>query len=342
MSADNELPTPAAESPTVRTGSNWTAMCGDSCDLVRSIPDRSVDLSVYSPPFANLYIYSDSVADMGNCATETVFLEHYRYLARELLRITVPGRLCVLHCKDLPRYMGRDGTAGLNDFPGHLIRVHEEVGWSYHSRVTVWKCPVTEMERTKNNGLLYKSIRRDSSQCRQGMADYVIAFRRPPAGTLMSDKPIVRPTGFDRYVGDTNPNDNDAHPSPYSRNPASDPSLAVWQRYAEPVWWDIDQTDVLNVRQAKDSRDERHICPLQLGLIRRVLHMWSEPGDVVYSPFMGIGSEGVVAIEEGRRFIGSELKQAYFEAACRHIAAAERKASEPKLFAEPEPELATV
>lgn len=329
------------------SGNGWAAYNGDSCDLIRQVPDNSIDISVYSPPFSNLYIYSDSVADMGNCVNSDEFLEHYGYLVAELYRVTVPGRLCIVHCKDLPRYRGRDGTAGLNDFPGDLIRCHSKHGWSYHSRCTIWKCPVVEMERTKNNGLLYKTLKRDSSQSRQGMADYVLAFRKPPAGTLMSDKPIARglekPTlevepVFDKYIGECDPRETDIHPSPYSRDPSADASLAVWQRYAEPVWWDIDQTDVLNTRQAKDSKDERHICPLQLGLVRRCLQLWSNPGDTVLSPFMGIGSEGVVAVEEGRKFIGFELKDVYWQAACKYLRIAEQKMSEPELFGQVEPE----
>jgi DNA modification methylase len=290
------------------------------------MPENSIDFSVYSPPFANLYIYSDSAADMGNCRDDAQFFEQYRYLIRELYRATVPGRLTAIHCKDLPAYFGRDGYSGLKDFPGEIIRAHEAEGWNFHSRVTIWKCPVTERERTNNNGLLHKTIKRDRSQVRQGMADYLIVMRKIGSEGLMSDKPIAS-DGLDRYIGtgEADPRiENSFHPSPYSRNKvASDDSINIWRRYAEPVWWDIDQTDVLNFQIARDSQDEKHICPLQLGVIRRAVQLWSAPGDVVFSPFTGIGSEGVIAVEMGRKFIGSELKESYFKHAAGFIEAAE-------------------
>lgn len=320
-------------------GSDWTMYHGDCVDVVRQMPDCSIDFGIHSPPFANLFIYSDSEADMGNCATTEEFIQHYEFLISELYRTTVVGRLCSVHCKDLPKYANRDDTTGLFDFPGMIVRAFEKSGWSFHSRVTVWKCPVVERERTNNNGLLHKTIKRDSSQVRQGMADYLLTFRKPPAGTLMSDKPIVRPNGITEYVGEEDPRRGHVpkmegfhevpkpvpHPSPYSRTPSNDPALAIWQRYAEPVWWDIDQMDVLNYRNARTERDERHICPLQLGLIERAVELWSNPGDVVLSPFGGVGSEGVGSLRRGRKFVGVELKSEYFDSACRNLANAERK-----------------
>jgi len=311
---------------TTASGTNWTLYNCDCVDLASSMPENSIDFSVYSPPFANLYIYSDSAADMGNCRDDAQFFEQYRYLIRELYRATVPGRLTAIHCKDLPAYFGRDGYSGLKDFPGEIIRAHEAEGWNFHSRVTIWKCPVTERERTNNNGLLHKTIKRDRSQVRQGMADYLIVMRKIGSEGLMSDKPIAS-DGLDRYIGtgEADPRiENSFHPSPYSRNKvASDDSINIWRRYAEPVWWDIDQTDVLNFQIARDSQDEKHICPLQLGVIRRAVQLWSAPGDVVFSPFTGIGSEGVIAVEMGRKFIGSELKESYFKHAAGFIEAAE-------------------
>ena len=289
-----------------RHGPNWALYLADCCQGIRGLPDDSVGFSVYSPPFSNLYIYSDSEADMGNAADDAEFLEHYRYLIREKLRVTQPGRLTAVHCKDLPKYMGRDGAAGLRDFPGQIIRIHEEEGWTYHSRVTVWKCPVIEMQRTKNHGLLYKNLMANSCGNRQGMADYVLVFRAWK-GERESWVPV-----------------------PHERE---DFPLSQWQEWASPVWMDIQQTNVLNVHQARDSQDEKHICPLQLDLIERCLVLWSNPGDLVLSPFAGIGSEGYVSVQQGRKFVGFELKAAYFEAACRNLARAEAE-SQQQSFAD--------
>jgi hypothetical protein len=314
-------------------GKGWTMMLGDCCESVKEIAADSIDFTIFSPPFSTLYIYSEALADMGNSADDAEFFRHFGYLVPELYRVTVPGRLCAVHCKDLPRYCGRDGVAGLKDFPGECIRLFEAAGWTYHSRVTIWKCPVVERERTNNHGLLHKTLKRDSSAVRQGMADYLIVFRKPaPDGGLLSAKPVVRPKGLDGYEGASDPRQDPTHPSPFARKPSSDPALAVWQRYAEPVWWDVDQMDVMNVKQARGDRDEKHICPLQIGLIRRAVHLWTNPGDLVLSPFAGIGSEGVGSLALGRRFIGCELKREYFSAACRNLEAAEREANQPTLF----------
>jgi DNA modification methylase len=308
---------------------NWTAYHGDCCEVTKGLPDNSIDLSVYSPPFFSLYVYSDSMCDMGNCNDMAEFMEHYGILLRELYRVTVPGRISAVHCKDLPMYLNRDGAAGLVDFPGKIIAAHEAAGWTYHSRVTIWKCPVTERERTNNHGLLHKTVCKDSSAIRQGMADYMLMFRKS-GETLMSDKPIARPNGFTRYVGDPadDPRTTDSHPSPYARKAhAKLQSIDIWRRYAEPVWWDIDVTDVLNFKLGRDSGDERHICPLQKGVIRRCVELWSNPGDVVFTPFMGVGSEAVVAVEEGRKAIGIELKESYYKLACKYLLAADAVAS---------------
>jgi hypothetical protein len=308
-------------------GENWTMYNGDCVDTVRNLPDNSIGCSIYSPPFVGLYIYSDNERDMGNCRTDEEFFAHYKFLVQELFRVTIPGRLTIVHCKDLPAYYHRDGYAGLKDFPGDIIRVHEACGWCYHSRVTIWKCPVVERERTNNNGLLHKTIMRDQSQVRQGMADYVLVFRRVPDATLMSDAPVgghglTEYTGLDecdpRRVGTF-------HPSPYSRKSVADnDSINIWRRYAEPVWWDINQQNVLNDKIARENADEKHICPLQLDVIRRALQLWSNPGDVVLSPFAGIGSEGHEAIKMARRFVGVELKEAYYRQAVRNCETAAR------------------
>jgi DNA modification methylase len=308
-------------------GDNWTMFNGDCVEIMKGIPDNSVGLSIDSPPFVGLYIYSDSDRDMGNCGSWDEFFQHYRYAIKENYRITMPGRLSVIHCKDLPAYFHRDGYAGLKDFPGEIIKAHEAEGWCYHSRVTIWKCPVVERERTNNNGLLHKTVLRDRSQLRQGMADYLIIMRKVPASTLESLEPVGRGEGFKKYIGidECDPRkEGSFHPSPFARKRvASDDSINVWRRYAEPVWWDINQQNVLNSKIARDEKDEKHICPLQLDVIARAIQIWSNPGDVVFSKFAGVGSEGYEAVKAGRKFIGAELKPAYFRQAvkaCRSAA----------------------
>lgn len=318
-----------------KSGENWTLYNGDCCEVLKGIPDSSIDFGIHSPPFSNLYIYSDSDSDMGNCEDDAQFFEHYRYCIRELLRTTVPGRLCAVHCKDLPKYANVWGTTGLIDFPGACIQEFEDAGWVFHSRVTIWKCPVIERERTNNNGLLHKTVKRDTSQVRQGMADYLILFRKPPSegDGLMSEKPVVRPHGFDRYIGDVGSSNAD-HPSKFCRkSTAGDPSIDIWRRYAEPVWWDVNQTNVLNFKVARCAEDDKHICPLQLDVIERAIDIWTSPGDVVLSPFAGVGSEGVGALRAGRKFVGIELKQSYFDVACKFLASEEKELATPELFA---------
>ncbi len=270
-------------------GANFAAYHGDCVSVVAQLPDASVGFSVYSPPFANLFIYSDSVADMGNCSTESEFAEQYGFVVRELARVTKPGRLSAVHCSDLPTTKWKDGVIGIRDFSGEIIRIHEAAGWVLHSRVTIWKCPVVEMTRTKALGLLYKQLRKDSSRSRQGMADYLLVFRAPGENT-----------------------------EPIEHKPDEFP-LDQWQEWASPVWMDVQQSNTLNVTAARDDKDERHICPLQLDLIARAQIMWSNPGDTVLSPFMGIGSEGVVALKNGRRFVGVELKESYFRQAVGYL-----------------------
>lgn len=313
-----------APNPESRSGKDWVAWHGDCVEtLRRQVGYESVDYSIFSPPFASLYIYSDSIADMGNSEDQEEFFAHFGYLVGELLRVTAPGRLCSVHCKDLPAYMGRDGAAGLIDFPGRTIRAFEAGGWQYHSRVTIWKSPVTEMQRTKNHGLLHKQLCKDSSASRQGMADYLLTFRKWTGGEF--ERPVNGPSKdvrFVSYVGDEGP--------PLSSNPGSkDYSIQVWQRYASPVWFDVQQQRVLQgSRNATREEDERHICPLQLDVIERAVALWTNPRDLVLSPFMGIGSEGVVSIEQGRRFVGVELKRSYWTQACANLSNAKRMAAD--------------
>lgn len=281
-------------------GEGWAMYNGDCVDVVRQLPDASIGMALYSPPFANLYCYSDSMLDMGNCEDDAAFLTHYAFLVAELHRVLKPGRMCVVHCKDLVNYKGRDGMAGLRDFPGDLIRVHQAAGFAFHSRVTIWKDPVVEQQRTKAHGLLYCQLRKDSTFSRQGIAEYVLVFRK---WATEEEESAVEPVGHT----------HDSFP------------LERWQRWASPVWMDIDQTNVLNVSQAREDRDEKHMCPLQLDVIERACVLWSNEGDVVLSPFGGIASEGVGALKLGRRFVGVELKEQYFAQAVRNLQDASRK-----------------
>ena len=267
---------------------------GDCIDVLRGLPDRSIHYSVFSPPFASLYTYSASPRDLGNCKGTTDFINHFRYLVPELLRVTMPGRLLSFHCMLLPTSKSRDGFIGLRDFRGELIRVFAECGWIHHSEVCIWKDPVTAMQRTKALGLLHKQVKKDSCMSRQGIADYLVTMRAP------GENP-ERVT----HTNETFP-------------------VQMWQNYASPVWMDINPSDTLQYRSARAEEDERHICPLQLEVIRRALRLWTNPGDIVLSPFAGIGSEGVAALEEGRRFVGVELKESYFAQAARNLEEAAR------------------
>lgn len=284
-----------------QVGDRWEMNRGDCVEGVSRLPDDSIHYTVFSPPFASLYTYSASTRDMGNCATHGEFFEQFRFLVRELYRVTMPGRLLSFHCMDLPASKSRDGFIGLHDFRGELVREFVAAGWILHSQVCIWKDPVTAMQRTKALGLLHKQIKKDSCMSRQGIPDYLVTMR----------KPGVNPERV------THTND--------------DFPVTLWQRYASPVWMDINPSDTLQFRSAREDKDERHICPLQLDVIRRALKLWSNPGDRVLSPFGGIGSEGVVALEEGRRFIGYELKASYFEQACRNLAEADSDAGQQAL-----------
>jgi DNA modification methylase len=271
------------------TGENWAAYHGDTVEVARGLPDQSVDFSVFSPPFASLYTYSSSERDMGNCRGPEDFFEHFRFLIREQARVMRPGRNVSIHCMLLPTSKERHGYIGLQDFRGDIIRAYQAEGFIFHSEVVIWKDPVTAMQRTKALGLLWKQIKKDSTRSRQGIPDYVVTMRAPGENL-----------------------------SPVSHTAEEFP-VEQWQRWASPVWTDIDPSDTLQHQSAREDEDERHICPLQLGVIRRCINLWSNPGDLVWSPFMGIGSEGHVAIQEKRRFVGAELKKSYFEQSCRNL-----------------------
>ena len=272
-------------------GDNYALFNGDCVEVVRGLPDASVDYSIFSPPFASLYTYSNSPRDMGNVRNDDEFFEQFDYLVQELRRVVKPGHNVSFHCMLLPASKERDGYIGLKDFRSDLIKAFQKRGFIFHSEVVIWKDPVTAMQRTKALGLLHKTIRTNATMCRQGIPDYLITMRTP--GDVV---------------------DRVAH----------GPDLPVdeWQKLASPVWMDINPSDTLQYQSAREHDDERHICPLQLEVIKRGIRLWTLPGDVVLSPFAGIGSEGHCAIQMGRKFIGAELKKSYYEQGARNLAAA--------------------
>ena len=267
----------------------FTMINGDCCEVLQGIPSDSIHYSIFSPPFASLYTYSASDRDLGNCASYEEFFEHFGFMLAELHRVMMPGRNVSMHCMLLPTSKTRDGFIGLYDFRGELIRAMVQTGFIYHSEVVIWKDPVTAMQRTKALGLLHKQLKKDSCMSRQGVPDYVVTFRKP---------------------GD--------NPERVTHDNASFP-VQDWQQYASPVWHDINPSDTLQYRSARENDDERHICPLQLEVIRRCLRLWSNEGDTVLSPFAGIGSEGYEALRFGRRFVGVELKESYYRQAARNL-----------------------
>lgn len=275
------------------TGEGYTAFHGDCVEVVAGLPERSIDYSIFSPPFASLYTYSNSPRDMGNVRTDAEFFENFAFLVRELRRVMKPGRNVSFHCMLMPTSKERDGYIGLKDFRGDLIRAFQAEGFIYASEVCIWKDPVTAMQRTKAHGLLHKTVRTNAAMSRQGIPDYLVTMRAPGEGER---------------------EDRVTHGEDYP--------VEKWQKVASPVWMDIDPSDTLQYRSAREHDDERHICPLQLEVIRRGIELWTNPGDVVLSPFMGIGSEGYVALEMGRRFVGVELKASYFQQASRNLAIA--------------------
>lgn len=285
----------------IAEGEGYKVYLGDCVDVARSIDDNSIDFTIYSPPFASLYVYSNSDRDMGNSDDGDEFSKHFAFLATELYRVTKPGRLMSFHCMNLPTSKVRDGYIGIRDFRGELIRVFEQCGFIFHSEVCIWKDPVTAMQRTKALGLLHKQIVKDSCMSRQGIPDYLVTMRKPGANA----NPVSGE--LDRWIGDDSFKSNGKL------------SIDLWQRYASPVWMDIRPNRTLQKDSARDEKDERHVCPLQLDVIERALELWSNPGDLVFSPFTGIGSEGYCAVKAGRRFVGAELKEAYWKQAVANI-----------------------
>ncbi len=273
---------------------------GDCVEVIKGLPDHSIGYSIFSPPFASLYTYSNSPRDMGNVRDDAEFFDHFAFLIKELRRVMKPGRDVSFHCMLMPASKQRDGHIGLKDFRGDLIRAFQAEGFIYHSEVCIWKDPVTAMQRTKALGLLHKSVRENAAMCRQGIPDYLVTMRSPGECERVT-------------------HDRDEYP------------VDLWQKVASPVWMDINPSDTLQFRSAREHDDERHICPLQLEVIRRGIMLWTNPSDIVLSPFMGIGSEGWVALELNRRFVGVELKRSYFEQSVKNLEAAMAKPGE--LFA---------
>jgi hypothetical protein len=287
---------------------------GDACELVRAIPDNSVHYGIHSPPFEGLYKFTNSDRDISN-NERGEFWEHYAFLIRELLRVAMPGRLHSVHVMQLPALKQREGFVGIRDFRGDVVRAYQDAGWIFHSEVCIWKDPVVQQQRTKSMRLLHKQLCKDSSMSGQGLADYIVTFRKPGANE------IAISGGLDHYAGDA----VDVSPEAYERQAAEmvakgeTPwpyktwvSIMTWQRYASPVWTDIRQTRTLQYRSARDEQDELHISPLQLDVIERCIALWSNPGETVLTPFMGIGSEVYCAVEAGRKGVGFELKDSYW------------------------------
>ncbi len=281
---------------------NYTAILGDSVEKIKELKDESVDYSIFSPPFSSLYTYSNSERDMGNCKNDDEFYKHFEFLAKDLFRITKKGRLLSFHCMLLPNSKYRDGFIGLKDFRGDLIRIFQKVGFIFHSEVVIWKDPVVAMQRTKALGLLYKQLKKDSVMSRQGIPDYLITMRKP---------------------GENN--------SPVVKKPENFP-VDIWQKFASPVWMDINQSDTLQKTSAREEKDEKHICPLQLEVIERALYLWTNPNDIIFSPFMGIGSEGYSSLKLGRKFIGIELKESYYKQAVKNLYEADKFKKQKTLF----------
>ena len=280
------------------TGEGFVLYHGDCVDVLRGLPDNSIHYSIFSPPFASLYTYSNSPRDMGNCRTNEEFFEHFAFLVEELKRVMRPGRNVSFHCMLFPASKERDGFIGLKDFRGDLIRAFQAQGFIFHAETVIWKDPVTQMQRTKALGLLHKSVRENSAMCRMGIPDYLVTMRAP------GDQ-------LDRVT-----------------HTREDYPVDRWQKVASPVWMDINPSDTLQYQSAREHDDERHICPLQLEVIRRGVELWTNPGDVVLSPFAGIGSEGFVSVQMGRKFVGVELKDSYFRQAGQNLGAAMRTTGE--------------
>lgn len=283
-------------------GNNFVIYHGDSCEVMRGLTDESLDYSIFSPPFIDLYTYSNDIRDLSNNRNPEEFWEQFKIIVKELFRALKKGRLVSIHCMDLPTMKYKDGFIGLKDFPGEITRLLQDNGFIYHSKVTIWKDPVVAMQRTKALGLLHKQIKKDSSMCRQGVADYIVTFRKPGD----NEEPIAHT--------------NETYP------------VNHWQEVASPVWMDIKQSNTLQRKSAREEKDEKHISPLQLDVIERCVELWSNEGDVVFTPFMGIGSEVYQSLKMKRKGIGIELKESYYKQAVKNCISAETSPEQIDLF----------
>lgn len=296
-------------------GENWTMANGDCIEVLNALPENSIHLSIFSPPYASLYTYSNIDRDLGNSINDAQFYEHFAHVVAGLHRVTKPGRIVCVDVMNIPAMKERDGYIGLKDFRGDVIRAFQKVGFIFHSEHCAWKDPLIEATRTKALGLMHKQLCKDSTRSRAGIPQYLLAFRKGGENA----EPVAHIDGLTEFAGENPPiHGNLSHER--------------WRRYASPVWMDINFSNTLNAKAARDNEDERHVCPMALDLIERAIQLWSNPGDVIFDPFSGVGSTGYQAIKMGRKFIGSELKQSYFIQACKNIESA--KANQGGLFAE--------
>ena len=290
---------------------------GDCCEVLQSVPDQSIHMSVFSPPFADLYCYSDSDKDLGNSKDYDEFMEHFGFVVEQLVRVLKPGRICAVHCMDIPAMMERDGYIGVKDFSGDLIRLFTSKGFIYHSRHLIWKDPLIEATRTKAIGLMHKQLCKDSCKSRSGLPDYLLGFRKPGENA----DPVTHPEGLSYYAGKEDPGGSGVK---RSHN--------IWRAYASPVWMDIRQTNTLDARKGREPEDEKHLCPLQLDTITRAITLWSNEGETVLTPFMGVGSEVYGAVVNGRRGAGIELKPSYYSQAEKNLAGVSKGGPQRDLF----------
>ena len=294
---------------------NWSLYNADCVELMADMPDESIDYSIFSPPFAALYTFSDSLQDMSNCKTEQEFYDQFLFAVDELHRILKPGRLVSCHCMQLTATNQSNGYIGLKDFRGDLIRIFQKAGFIFHSEVVIWKDPLLSAIRSKTHGLMHKQIVKDSSMCRQGLPDYVVTMRKTGENYI----PISHPEGLSEYAGFDPPTKGNL-------------SHEIWHKYASPIWMDIRQGNTLNKALAKENKDERHMTPLQLDVIERCITLWSNPNDIVFSPFGGIGSEGYQAVKMGRKSVAVELKTSYYNVAVSNMRMIENAPKQEELF----------
>lgn len=309
------------------TKDNYAIYCGDCCEVMQSLPDKSIDLSVYSPPFAGLYVYSSDPRDMSNCINRDEFFKHYEFCVKQIARLTKPGRISAVHCMDIP--LSNQGCDAIFDLPGEIIRIHEKNGWTYGGRRVIWKEPLMVRNRTMMKSLHHKTFCEDSTRCSIANADYLLMFRRKGENAT----PVLHENGMEKYAGSNVMPDNLKHMKGMTGDQKKNAySQWIWRNYASSVWMDIRIDHVLNNSESRDLEDEKHVHPLQLDVIERSVQMWSNPGEIVLTPFMGVGSEVYGAVINGRKGIGIELKTSYFNQAVKNLVLAEENKEQQELF----------